>query len=309
MRDFYEKSDYCLQDIYDLITNEVEESIYLDFKDAKALDKSENKKKDISKDVASFANSDGGIIIYGIEEIDHKASKISFVDGNVYTKEWLEQIINSAIQRRIQEIQVIPIRNEGNISETIYLVKIPKSYDTPHISRDKRFYKRFNFESVIMEEYEIRQLYGQKIKSKLVLDAWTIDMIDRENTYVEKYIFTCEIKIYNDGDIPESTYKVNAYIRNFPKNLEISYPLNGAQYDHTRIEDEGIKISCSGSTTIFPGEVMNAMRFNLVVKKDMFEEIVKDLRVESRLFYSNGEDQMESSLEQFMRNIVEKKDN
>ncbi len=107
MKDFYEKTEYSYEDIIGLIENEVEESIYLDFKDAKALDKSDNKKKDISKDVSSFANSDGGIIVYGIAEENHKASSVSFINGNEYTKEWLEQIINSSYSKAYSRITCI----------------------------------------------------------------------------------------------------------------------------------------------------------------------------------------------------------
>src|SRR4051812_3819350 len=101
MKSFYDKEDYTIEDIESLIKNEVEESIYLDFKEARSLEKTDNKRKDISKDIASFANSDGGILIYGINEQNNKASSYSFIDGNEFTKEWLEQVINSTIQRHI----------------------------------------------------------------------------------------------------------------------------------------------------------------------------------------------------------------
>ncbi|MDN3669776.1 ATP-binding protein [Echinicola jeungdonensis] len=110
MKSFYDKEDYKISDIQSLIDNEVEESIYLDFKASDALGKTDGKKKEISKDVASFANSDGGIIIYGIKEENHKANSFTYIDGNEFTKEWLERVINSSIQRRIDEIKIIPIR-------------------------------------------------------------------------------------------------------------------------------------------------------------------------------------------------------
>src|SRR5690606_323211 len=40
--------------------------------------------------------------------------------------------------------------------------KIPFSYNAPHISKDNRYYKRYNFSSVPMEEYEVRQSYNRK---------------------------------------------------------------------------------------------------------------------------------------------------
>lgn len=304
MKDFYEKTEYAYEDILSLISNEVEESIYLDFKDARALDKSENKRKEISKDIASFANSDGGIIIYGITEENHKANSVTFIDGNEFTKEWIEQIINSTIQRRIANVLVFPIRYNGDISKTIYVVKIPKSFDAPHLSRDKRFYKRFNFESVQMEEYEIRQSYGQKLKSKLVIEQWSVSANKGKLINKDQYEFECEVQIANDGDITESTYKVNFYILNFPRHLSISYPLSTGNYNHTTL-DEKKKISSNSTTPIFPDEVISAMRFNILIPVDKFDETVKDLKGEAKLFYPGGEDDMEVSMEKFLRDIVE----
>ncbi|MFN8349444.1 MAG: ATP-binding protein [Spirosomataceae bacterium] len=136
--------------------------MYLSGLQSLRIEKNDGKRKDIiSKDVASFANSDGGIIIYGIKEENHKAHSTTFINGNEFTKEWLEQVINSTIQRHIPDVKIYPIREAGRIEKTIYIVKIPKSLEAPHISKDQRFYKRFNFMSVPMEEYEIRQLYGR----------------------------------------------------------------------------------------------------------------------------------------------------
>ena len=63
--DFYSKDEYRIEDIEQLIENEVEENIHLDYKSEGALEKSEKKRNEIIKDVSAFANSDGGIIIYG----------------------------------------------------------------------------------------------------------------------------------------------------------------------------------------------------------------------------------------------------
>jgi len=302
MNDFYEKTEYNFEDILSLIKNEVEESIHLDFKDGKALDKSDAKRKDISKDVASFANSDGGIIVYGMSEDNHKASKVSFVNGNEFTKEWLEQIINSSIQRRIPDLIVFPIRNEGKIEESVYIVKIPKSIEAPHLSKDKRFYKRFNFESVPMEEYEIRQSYGQKLKSKLMLQSWSFGTTKSDNE--NEYKFRCEIQIQNIGDVTESTYKVNVYFNNFNRYLNVSWPQNNKHYDYTKMDDNRIKISSSSICPIYPDETINAFRFEISVNKENITEAFKDVKIEIKLFYENGDDEMESTLEEMAKNFM-----
>jgi predicted HTH transcriptional regulator len=208
MNNFYDKAEYNFQDIMSLIENEIEESIHLDFKEANALEKSDGKKKEISKDVSAFANSDGGIIIYGIKEQNHKAHSLTYINGQDFTKEWLEQTINSSIQRRIPDLKIFVIRNSGNIHETIYIVKIPKSFEAPHLCKDKRFYKRFNFESVAMEEYEVRQLYGQKLRSKLAIAGHGIYKLKDEAGYDDeegKTTFMMEVLITNEGDVSKNT--------------------------------------------------------------------------------------------------------
>ena len=65
-------------DLDNLIINQIEENIHLDYKASGSLAKSDGKKDEISRDVSSFANSNGGIIIYGIAEFNEKEK--SFVE-------------------------------------------------------------------------------------------------------------------------------------------------------------------------------------------------------------------------------------
>ena len=89
----YKKDNYSIDEIYNLIQNEVEENIHLDYKEARALGKDDAKKAEITKDVSAFANSDGGVIVYGVAEENYKPQEITPIDGKIFTKEWLENII------------------------------------------------------------------------------------------------------------------------------------------------------------------------------------------------------------------------
>lgn len=55
------------------IDNEIQESLTLEYKAADALARTDANKREITKDVSAFANSAGGIILYGIRE--HQAPK------------------------------------------------------------------------------------------------------------------------------------------------------------------------------------------------------------------------------------------
>lgn len=154
------------EEIQKLINNEVEESLHLEYKACKALKKEEGCKKELSKDVSSFANSDSGTIIYGVIERNNKPITIDVgFDPNDISKEWIEQVINSRISPKIEDIIITPIPL-SNSDKFLYLIKIPKSDKAPHQASDKKYYKRYNFQSVPMEEYEIRELYFRNIISQ-----------------------------------------------------------------------------------------------------------------------------------------------
>jgi len=148
-----------LKQINKYISSHVQENIHLDYKQSRAIDRSRT--SEISKDVAAFANSDGGVIIYGVIEQGHlPVNTDSGVDHNDYSREWLEQIINSNISPRIDGIEIIQIPKSKDRS--LYVVDIPISFRGPHQSKDKKYHKRFNFQSVPMEDYEIRDVRNRR---------------------------------------------------------------------------------------------------------------------------------------------------
>jgi hypothetical protein len=159
-----------------LIQDGVEEDIHLDYKGADSLGKSNGKKAEISKDVSAFANADGGQIIYGVREFDeenkrHLPERIDPVTRTDFSKEWLEQVISSAIRPKIVDLIIRPINISNVPNGVVYVVEIPKS-NTPHQAKDKRYYRRFNFESVAMDDYEIQDIRSRKqfYKPLIVID-------------------------------------------------------------------------------------------------------------------------------------------
>jgi hypothetical protein len=296
-------ADYSFEAIESLILNEVEESIHVEFKSGEALSKSDSMKKEISKDVAAFANSDGGVIFYGINESEHKASSFSFIDGSVITKEWLEQVISSTIQRNIPDLRIFPVRRNGVLAETVYVVQIPVSTEAPHLSKDKRYYKRYNFESVPMEEYEIRQLYGRRVKSKLEILSYYISEVKSDNT--DKKKFLCEVSVINDGEKIEENYKINVYFINFHKLIDITWDETGPNknINYTIIEKGKVKISAAGIVPIYPSETVNVIRFFFEMPILNMKEILSDVLLEFVLFYPSGEDKMEVELNKLMDKV------
>lgn len=151
-------SQWNEDDLLELISLGAQESLVLEYKASEALGQTDGKKNELSKDVSAFANSAGGTIVYGMLENGHVPTALdSGSDKSIVSKEWLEQVINSRIQRRIDGVTINQITLTTTAPGSVaYVVCIPQSVRAPHQAFDKRFYKRFNFESVPMEEYEVR---------------------------------------------------------------------------------------------------------------------------------------------------------
>jgi hypothetical protein len=150
-----------LQDIEALIRDRVQENIHLDYKASGAI--ADDKRDEISKDVSAFANSDGGFLIYGVEE--ERGSQLPIrIDGGVndrkFPKEWLEQIIRSRINPIIDGVRIIPISVASGTS--LYVVSVPKSLRGPHQASDNKYYKRNNFINQPMEDYEINDVRNRR---------------------------------------------------------------------------------------------------------------------------------------------------
>lgn len=96
------------QDLESLIKNRVQESLHLDYKGSRAI--SDGAQGEIAKDVSAFANADGGMIIYGIQENQHLPEAIDEgVDHARFSREWLEQVILDNINPRIDGLLITQI--------------------------------------------------------------------------------------------------------------------------------------------------------------------------------------------------------
>jgi hypothetical protein len=168
--------DWEEEDIETLIKNEIQENLNLDYKRCASLEGA-SYKKDLSKDVSAFANSAGGVIIYGVIEKGHIPINIDAgYDPTVVTREWLEQVINSTIQRRIDGVRIKQIElKKKNPGKVIYVVNVPQSRYAPHMAEDHRYYKRFNYQSVPMEEYEVRDVSNRSDAPDLSLQFYLED--------------------------------------------------------------------------------------------------------------------------------------
>jgi hypothetical protein len=131
-----------------------EEGLYLEFKRPAAL----NDKPEIGRDVSSFANADGGTIIYGIAENPKAPHDIEPVDPTLRTRESLEQIIDSNIIPKVRGVRVSTVHSSGSTGR-FYVVDIPRAAVGAHQSTtDCVYYRRQNTSKYRMSHYEVMEL-------------------------------------------------------------------------------------------------------------------------------------------------------
>lgn len=244
------------------IDEQIEEGLNLDYKAADSLAKINGKKKEITKDVSAMANSDGGIIIYGVKEFQeadkrHLPEQIDPIDQTVFSKEWLEQVINN-IRPRIDGIIICPVQIATAENHVVYVVEIPQS-TTAHQARDFRYYKRFNFESVPMEDYEIRDIMN-RLKTPDVQVEFGFEHLEiRSNLHRYKL----SIAISNNGYQVVHNFKLRFTFPGFIEipqrdNMEILALSNmGVSIDTPNRNDRFFVVVYQSKEILFPQDTIN----------------------------------------------------
>jgi len=197
------------KDVKTLIIEQRKEDLRLEYKRADALAKNEKNKEEIAKDVSAMANSAGGVIVYGIDEQKKSNGpiRIDGIDSREFSVEWLEQVIDSRIQRRIDGVKV----NSVTIAETgklVYLVWVPQSLRAPHMASDHRYYKRLGTTTALMEEYEVRDVARRQESADLHLDIKVRQTIGPDRVLLEPYVmnsspepaFYATCRLYLEGE-------------------------------------------------------------------------------------------------------------
>lgn len=208
-------------------------------------------------------------------------------------------MISSSIQRNIPGLKIFPIRKDGDLNKTMYVVQIPSSTEAPHICKDKKFYKRYNFSPVAMEEYEVRQLYGRKVKSMLALSSYSITQLPISGEFTK---FDCIGSIQNIGKTIEDNYKLNVYLNNFPDKTGVHWDAkhHNRNLSYTHMDEKKFKISASSICPIYPGEKLDTIRFNFKIRTDLLLDAIEKSTVDFILMYPNEEDKCTPKLKDFI---------
>ncbi|MBL7129512.1 MAG: ATP-binding protein [Ignavibacteria bacterium] len=289
MNSFYDKSNYTQNDIENLIGEE--ENLHLEFKDKDSLKR--NQKMEISKDISAFANSTGGIIIYGIKEEDHVAKEFSFIDGNEITKEWIEDIIYGNIERRLTGVEIIPIRFDDDFNKTIYVIKISQSINSPHMCGYKKYYKRNNFQSIAMEEYEVRDSYSRVSKTKLKIEELVIQ-VDSYGGTQHKFNTIGYKLMFHVKNISNNTEPNFKFMFSIPSSIIFQTSFEPSDFFLGK-DGNNHKFLVSVKDPIYPGELYKVHEQIINFSKNTFMNL-DNFYINLALYYTGGVEEEKVSL-------------
>lgn len=150
-------SELQFSDIEDLINVRKErEGYHLDYKED--IGNPDRFKVELSKDVSSFGNSDGGFLVVGVSD----SQEIVGIDPTIQNKpveEWINQVLSSNIDPPLfyYDPKVIPIPGKDKV---IVIIHVPESTKKPHMVSEKhQYFIRTNDSNKPTTHNQVREMF------------------------------------------------------------------------------------------------------------------------------------------------------
>jgi len=169
-----------LNEIQKLIDSKIEENLTLEYK------REVSSNKEIAKDIAAFANTDGGTIVYGVVADDKVPMGIVWIT-DTGVEERIQNVAMTAIHPIVESVKMIRLPNPKNELEAIYVAKVPKSFAAPHMVNNL-YYRRRGSVSGPMDDIDVRSsIFGSgrtaalrfEISQNLNLASQTRELVER----------------------------------------------------------------------------------------------------------------------------------
>jgi hypothetical protein len=189
-------------ELHGLVSQAAQETDTAEFKQ-QMWGKSDDDKREMLRDIVSFANHKGGEIYVGIREEDGIAVEVEGVEGEGQV-ERIHSSCRSAIDRPLQGLQVypVPLANE----RSVIIVRVPYSLNGPHMVTFKgvnQFWVRHGRQKAPMTVDEIEDAFMRRFESETAVERFIAERKERAQTDagVAPWLFLAVTPIFLREDI------------------------------------------------------------------------------------------------------------
>ena len=238
MTEFHD-AEYWETRLKQLLEDQEPESLHLEYKEGRSLMLSgrggrgkEKRADDVSKDVTSFLNSDGGALIYGIPETKDANStggtpipignpdEIGFCRDDM-TKETIENLITSNIHPKphatLFQITEVPWHER-----LVFVVEVAVGIGDVWQANDKRYYQRSHYKSEPMEHYQINMVRNRNIGPNLKMVFGLSERWEKKlSTLYTDDSVTLHLGLRNDANVIAETALLELGIPRKAKDFEL----------------------------------------------------------------------------------------
>ena len=163
--------------IHSLIDSGANESVHLEFK-RESYGSADKDKRELLKDVSSFANCLGGHLVIGVEEKGGAACELHPLTNLDVDKDKelqrLDMIVRTCIEPAIVGLRMKPISVRGG---DVIIMHVPRSHNPPHrviFRNSNRYYSRSSAGVHELRMEELRELFGER----RTIEAQAMSFID-----------------------------------------------------------------------------------------------------------------------------------
>jgi hypothetical protein len=186
------------QKIASFVEQKQEENLHLDFKLVANSDLSKKEdKRNFARSLSGFANSSGGIIIWGIDArenvdgVDCATAIVEFSNPALMVTR-LNSMTGDATSPLIAGVRHKPIINEQT-GRGVVATLVPESDSGPYMAKlgEQRYFKRSGDSFYPMEHFDLEDMFGRRQKAKLEVLP--------EHTSIEDGVEEITVRLLNAG--------------------------------------------------------------------------------------------------------------
>jgi hypothetical protein len=166
-----------INDIHKFISSMQEENLTLDFKTiSNANLTNKDDKRNLAKSISGFANSSGGLVIWGVEAKKNKqgidcARGLKEIENIRLFLSRLNEFTGMAVSPIVDDVQHRIIETSPN--KGIAITCIPESVSGPHMAKmgEDRYYKRSGDSFYRLEHFDLEDMFGRRPRPELELST------------------------------------------------------------------------------------------------------------------------------------------